>query len=89
MQYVFTHHALERMEVRGIREKQVIKAIEESELKEIVEGKENIFIIYKTFDPTHHIKVIIAEEEDRVRIITVYMIRSIRVKKVANFIDKT
>ncbi|MDI6760714.1 MAG: DUF4258 domain-containing protein [Candidatus Brocadiaceae bacterium] len=68
MQYIYTAHALERMQLRNVTEAMVIKTIESPE--ETGKGYRNRDLAFRTF-PEGRLKVVLAREGTRVIIITI------------------
>lgn len=84
MEIKFTKHALERLNERNIDEKQVLKTIENPEVK--TAESENLTAVYKKFDNLA-LKVVYKEEEGELKIVTVHWIAKERLKKLKLIIE--
>ncbi|HHT9119772.1 MAG TPA: DUF4258 domain-containing protein [Candidatus Hypogeohydataceae bacterium YC41] len=68
MQYVYTAHALERIQLRNVTEEMVIKTVESPE--NTGKGYKNRNLAFRRF-PEDILKVVFSREKDKIIIITI------------------
>lgn len=83
MEIKFTNHALVRLTERKIKTNQVLSAIAEPDIKT---EEENQTAVYKIFGKLA-LKVVITEEKDEIKVITVHWLEKERLKKLKPIIE--
>ncbi|KKP52745.1 MAG: hypothetical protein UR42_C0005G0013 [Candidatus Roizmanbacteria bacterium GW2011_GWA2_33_33] len=87
MKYVFTKHAKERMRLRKVSKDKVVDTIKNYESKALDDETENKIAFYKIWEKEQVLKVVTAQDRDKIRIITVHPISIKRLKNIKNLIE--
>jgi len=84
MQIKFTKHALERVKERKVTTKQVLLTIKKPDFKTLEE--EDLLSVYKKFNHLA-LKVVLKQEEDEIRVVTVHWVEKERLTKLKPLIE--